>query len=658
MPQLWEIVGGADKGGILVREKKSQNSAQLPSRLATGAAVEEIELVSDRLHYRKRYGAGPDEGWIGIKIGDKVLAQQMDERKVERLERKLMEEEARMNEDGSQTAQTAEEGGHGEVGSSTALISEYEAAWVAESRRKLEALRQGAAMDCPPPAQPPKRIESGALTKLPPWARMEKDNFVQVCKQNLPGHWSGLKFPHCTEQLRTFGPDWFTEAFHKFGTLPVDNSVIEVSAVEQLPMSGFDTAGGSGPKAMFNVKYATPDSNLHSQLFAKMPYEPFESEDSFGRRIGFSAFSDGETVELSTNVFCEHLFPFRIPKVYFCDLCRETTNSVLITERIPFSKRGLIVNGKPEVVDRKPFEVLPSCGKYQDYLLEDPAGIYYRIFRTMAELAGWDNIGRFDSFLGPKQRYTAEEFLRNRGPLKPKPVKMGDARTRGAISYLNQGIAFATEVAPHLFSSSVRDPKMTAKMQEDFGAIARHCDDIKSFMDNSSDYVTAAHFNMQSDNVFFWKDENGDLDCGVLDWAGFGRQAFVKTFMGCLRSAETDILEEHEEGLMQAFCTEYVRYGGPSLDWQDLLMRHRLMYITFMLEVCQFVDKEILRETPKDEWKDIKSVRSDTMMNRWQTRCRGTALIRAFEFWPRRDFRKIFDDWKDEAGQLYITTYQ
>lgn len=528
--------------------------------------------------------------------------------------------------------------------------ADNELTWVVESRQKLEARRNGTSMAELPPERPPKRLKGYGATwmPLPPYEKMAPGKWAEAVKQNLPGNWTGMTFPHCTQQLTEFGPQWFTEAFQKFGTLPKDNSITEVFEVEQLPISGFDAAGGAGIKACFKVKYANADPKLHTELFAKMPWPPFGSDEQ-GRC---------DYVELNTNVLCEHLFPYKIPQVYFCDLSPETTNWILITERVPFAKRGAIVNGKLEQIERKPFEVLPSCGKYQDYLLEDPSNIYYTIFRAMAQVAGWDNLGRFDSFLGSKQRYTTAEFLAFRGPLKPKPAKLAETKTRGAMAFLAQGIEFATQVAPQLFSDVVKKPDMLAKMQEDFTVMVRYFDDIRNFVGSNSDFVAACHFNLQSDNAFFWRDESGDMDCGVLDWAGFGRQAFVKTFMGCLRSAETSLLEEHEEGLMQAFCEEYERYGGPTIDWQELLLHHRLIYITFVMEVCQFVEREILRETPRGEWKDIQTARDDVFMSRWQTRCRGTALISAFEFWPRRDQRAIFEKWKSDAGEAFVTVFK
>jgi len=68
-------VGGADKGGILVREGQDVRSPEAASRLATGARVRELQLVGDRLQYRKlkKKDAGPETGWVSIKLPGKDL---------------------------------------------------------------------------------------------------------------------------------------------------------------------------------------------------------------------------------------------------------------------------------------------------------------------------------------------------------------------------------------------------------------------------------------------------------------------------------------------------------------------------------------------------------------------------------------------------------
>lgn len=72
--QMWEVVGGADKGGIIVRQGRETTSQQLAQRLATSAIVCELQVAGDRLHFRRLFGTGPDEGWVSTSLKDKVLA--------------------------------------------------------------------------------------------------------------------------------------------------------------------------------------------------------------------------------------------------------------------------------------------------------------------------------------------------------------------------------------------------------------------------------------------------------------------------------------------------------------------------------------------------------------------------------------------------------
>ncbi|CAE7553261.1 unnamed protein product [Symbiodinium necroappetens] len=76
----WEVVGGGDKGGILVRSGQATSSDQLSERLSTGARVEELELVGERLHYKLVSGAGPAEGWVSLSLKDKRLLQRVGEK--------------------------------------------------------------------------------------------------------------------------------------------------------------------------------------------------------------------------------------------------------------------------------------------------------------------------------------------------------------------------------------------------------------------------------------------------------------------------------------------------------------------------------------------------------------------------------------------------
>eukprot|EP00406_Dinophysis_acuminata_P071965 CAMPEP_0179251710 /NCGR_PEP_ID=MMETSP0797-20121207/21830_1 /TAXON_ID=47934 /ORGANISM="Dinophysis acuminata, Strain DAEP01" /LENGTH=389 /DNA_ID=CAMNT_0020959499 /DNA_START=32 /DNA_END=1201 /DNA_ORIENTATION=+ len=75
----WVVVGGADKGGILVREGESVKSAQTAERLSTGAEIEEIELKGERLHYKLLTGTGPAEGWVALSVSGKTLVEEKED---------------------------------------------------------------------------------------------------------------------------------------------------------------------------------------------------------------------------------------------------------------------------------------------------------------------------------------------------------------------------------------------------------------------------------------------------------------------------------------------------------------------------------------------------------------------------------------------------
>lgn len=77
--RIWKVVGGADKGGIIVRDGQELGSPKLQQRLQTGALVSEEKVVGDRLHFVRVSGSGPQQGWVSIRLGEKELLQVYEE---------------------------------------------------------------------------------------------------------------------------------------------------------------------------------------------------------------------------------------------------------------------------------------------------------------------------------------------------------------------------------------------------------------------------------------------------------------------------------------------------------------------------------------------------------------------------------------------------
>lgn len=74
MVQLWEITGGAKKGGMLVRSGPSTADDALNDRLETGSLVLEVKSKDNRLKYRLLEGNGPLEGWVAVKVASEEFA--------------------------------------------------------------------------------------------------------------------------------------------------------------------------------------------------------------------------------------------------------------------------------------------------------------------------------------------------------------------------------------------------------------------------------------------------------------------------------------------------------------------------------------------------------------------------------------------------------
>uniref|UniRef100_A0A7S1LGM1 Uncharacterized protein n=1 Tax=Alexandrium catenella TaxID=2925 RepID=A0A7S1LGM1_ALECA len=285
MATLWEIIGGADKGGIVVREGRTTAAKVLEDRLSTGAIVEEVELVSERLHYKLLTGSGPADGWISIKLPGKVLAQKYEG------DRDAVMAAAGVSEEGAAGGADDDEG------------------FTVEERCAKEQEKPGTSWH---------PIDMGVLQ-----ANHEK---------KAKGMIYGFEFPWTADLLKEMGPAWLTKAFHAAMTLPKSNKVTKIKDVKEY------IGGGNCAKMTFEVEYAKKSDKLHTKLFAKMPF-PLSGK-TLSDRMASSVMQQGSDIlEINVSRLFEAALPFPIPKYYFGDSSNETTNWIQITERIPFDEK-------------------------------------------------------------------------------------------------------------------------------------------------------------------------------------------------------------------------------------------------------------------------------------------------------------------------------
>jgi len=87
---VWEVVGGACKGGVIVKTSKDLDSAKEPDRLSTGSLVRAVEYDCKlgRLHYELLMGAGPTSGWVTTEVGGQDLLTKNSSRELTKLAEK------------------------------------------------------------------------------------------------------------------------------------------------------------------------------------------------------------------------------------------------------------------------------------------------------------------------------------------------------------------------------------------------------------------------------------------------------------------------------------------------------------------------------------------------------------------------------------------
>merc|ERR1740121_943427 len=205
------------------------------------------------------------------------------------------------------------------------------------------------------------------------------------------------------------------------------------------------------------------------------------------------------------------------------------------------------------------------------------------------------------------------------------------------------------------------DVERLRRIKDELVEMAPHFTDISEYFQmNNGDYVAAMHGNLQADNAFFWRDEYGDLGCGVLDWGGFNRGPFCRGFLGCLSGADPAILLAHEEGILRCFRDEYHRCGGPDLPLEDILERFHLCYITYVYESCTWIERDIHKNMTPAQMASFSGELDPDFQAAFRVRCRSMTVINSWTYYDMRGghFKAVYDRWRAGKGARFLQQYK
>eukprot|EP00413_Alexandrium_margalefii_P009225 CAMPEP_0204533570 /NCGR_PEP_ID=MMETSP0661-20131031/12360_1 /ASSEMBLY_ACC=CAM_ASM_000606 /TAXON_ID=109239 /ORGANISM="Alexandrium margalefi, Strain AMGDE01CS-322" /LENGTH=640 /DNA_ID=CAMNT_0051539927 /DNA_START=66 /DNA_END=1988 /DNA_ORIENTATION=- len=576
MPQNWSVVGGADKGGILVRTGQATTSKQADERLSTGALIEELELVNggERLHYKLLRGTGPAEGWVATKVPGKDLVVKTDE--------------------------TLDGEGGGEA---------------ASDAKPADAGEPAAGDDAPPAVVVERPKEPGDDRKLarcqrelerPPvfWQRIDQTLVEQNHMRKAPGMIYGLEFPWNEATLEEMGPEWLTTAMHTVGSLPEDNKVTKIILEQKIKV----TTGNNGGKFLFEVEYEKEDPTLHTKLFAKVPFA-LEGATKSDRMSSSVNKQPAELYEINTYRLLEATLPMKTPTLYFGDISNETSNWIIITERVAFKDFDCNNFGKPTKEKKEPLPAYQVEGPYDkciDYNLRGNEKDYYAcLIHVGAKMAGLSKAGKLGN-----EDLMKVSFAYHPDPNEPMMWGLNPNGSTGENpkqykAKLDFALNFMTDTGKVLFQKYVPKDPFINKFRKTMSTLSAYSAELNYWKFKDYDYVALGHMNLNVDNAYFWRDESGKLDCGVFDWGNMGSGCMGHKLWWWLYCRDYENFKRHLSNDLKLFIESYHGAGGPLLDKKKL---EQMVILTAMEQMHGLIAAvpQIYKMCPKKEWPTIK----------------------------------------------------
>lgn len=352
----------------------------------------------------------------------------------------------------------------------------------------------------------------------------------------------GHDFPVHLEALREAGPAFLTNAFRSTGVLGADNSVAAITALE--PFAG----GSTGRKAILSVTYERAGPALPENLFVKFSRDLDDELRDRGKRQMESEVRFGLLSQIPD-------FPVAVPGCLFGEYHLESGSGILISEKISFGTDGV-----------EPLH-LKAC----DHALDEPRAHYDALISALARLAGSERAGRFP-----------EEAMAH---FTPRPMSPKRSRRPGPIpEQARDRVAryadFAARV-PQILPASIRSDAFISRLSDEVHLSVEHDDVLRAAAGDTARELTAfCHWNANIDNAWFWRNEHGDIACGLMDWGNVGQMNVVTAIASCLTFAEPDFVIENLDHFFALFAAEFEGAGGGTIDPAALRLQYEVHMVT------------------------------------------------------------------------------
>ncbi len=408
----------------------------------------------------------------------------------------------------------------------------------------------------------------------------------------------GLDFPAHPEALKAGGPEFLTRAFRASGALGQDNRVTRITGLDEW------TLGGTGVKALLSVDYERDAPGLSRALFVKFSRN-FQDKVRDGGRYHMPP-----EVRLA-NLSRDPDFPVAVPQCFFADIAQDTLTGIIVTERIPYGQ-GVIE---------------PHHPKCMDQILPEPLAHYRALVANLARLSGTQRSGRLGDAV--ERDFPLDlDMLIARRPAFDVPL---------LVKRINRLAEFILQY-PHLVPEHIADRAFLDGFCADAPLAAQQQADITRFLFSRPDMIALCHMNANIDNAWFWREPDGALRSGLIDWGSVGQMSVASSIWGCVGAAEPETHDRHLDELLDLFVAEYTRAGGPLLDRGELA-QHLEMHVMMSALHMTTAPPAILREVPDP---GAAADRYDPIFTANETaRVQLKVTVSLLNMWARRDLGRL-----------------
>jgi hypothetical protein len=429
----------------------------------------------------------------------------------------------------------------------------------------------------------------------------KNERAASVDKRWVTGEIFRLEIPADTEALVSGGADFLTKAFHASGALAANNRVSRIVEAKEF------LGGGTGKKLLLTLAYELPGQDLFERLFIKFSRN-FDSE--LWDRARFMMISEANFAVLSRSPD----FPVTVPACLFADIESQSGTGLIITECIAYGRNG----------------VEPLYPKCMDYTVPEPVEHYKAILKGLARLSGAHRGGGLSADFDKKFPYS---------PKQAAAVFAIRTPEEKIIQRANRMFDFI-ERYPKLFPENVRLAGFREQFMRDIPDLVAAEGRIRDVLYGNPDLIAFGHWNANIDNCWFWRDAQGLLQCGFMDWANAGPISVAQSVSGAISGAEPFVWNEHLDELLSAFIEEYAARGGPRLSLDELRLHNLLIVavggVAYSMGAPIAIERDIEDIDAVESYQDdcfrehenarIQLHMMTKMLNVWQTRKLGDVV--------------------------------